>query len=61
MPTSIDRFQEVAGAPDYEVVAPGEYELLDLVLCRRKIDTNGPTCMFLAATVLGQDPNEVHE
>lgn len=61
MPISIAHLQEVAGAPQYEVVSPGEYELLDLVLCRRKIDTNGPTCQFLAATVIGQDPSEVTE
>ena len=58
---TIEQWQTVAGAPDYEVVQAGDYELLALVLCRRKIDTNGPTCMFLAATVVGIDPAEVHE
>lgn len=47
-----------AGAPvlantAYEVVNAGDYELADLVPCRRIIDTNGPICAFLAASVLG--------
>jgi len=58
---TIEQWQTVVGAPNYEVVQAGSYELLDLVLCRRKVDTNGPTCQFLAATVIGQDPNEVSE
>jgi len=61
MPISIAHLQEVAGATEYEVVQAGDYEPLDLVLCRRKVDTNGPTCQFLAATVVGQDPNEVSQ
>lgn len=58
---TVEQWQTVVGAPDYEVVQAGDYELLSLVLCRRKVDTNGPTCQFLAATVVGQDPNEVSE
>lgn len=42
----------------YEVVASGNYQLLDFVPCRRIIDTNGPICAFLAASVLGLDPEE---
>jgi hypothetical protein len=58
---TVEQWQTVVGAPDYEVVQAGDYELLSLVLCRRKIDTNGPTCQFLAATVVGIDPAEVQE
>jgi len=35
--------------------------MLDLVPCRRIIDTNGPVCAFLGATVAGLDPSEVTE
>lgn len=51
----------VAGAPTYEVVTGGTYGLLDLVPCRRRIDTNGPICAFLCATVVGLDPSEVSQ
>ena len=59
--TTVEQWQTVVGAPDYEVVQGGDYELLDLVLCRRKVETNGPTCQFLAATIIGADPAEVQE
>lgn len=42
----------------YEVVTSGTYGLLDFVPCRRIIDTNGPICAFLAASVLGLDTEE---
>lgn len=45
----------------YEVVIAGTYGLLDFVPCRRIIDTNGPVCAFLAASVLGLDPEEPSE
>jgi hypothetical protein len=35
--------------------------MLDLVPCRRRIDTNGPVCAFLGATVAGIDLAEVAE
>ena len=42
----------------YEVVQGGSYELEDLVPCRRRIDTNGAICAFLARSVLGLDEGE---
>jgi hypothetical protein len=42
----------------YEVVVGGTFELLDFVSCRRVIDTNGPICAFLAASVLGLDEGD---
>jgi hypothetical protein len=49
----------VVGNPDYVVVTAGSYEPFDLVPCRLAVDTNGPTCAFLAFTVLGLDPDEI--
>lgn len=49
----------VAANPTYEVVEGGDFDPLDLVLCRRTIDTNGPICAFLAASVLGLSFEEI--
>jgi hypothetical protein len=49
----------VIGAPPYEVAVAGTYHMLDLAPCRRVIETNGPTCAFLAATIVGIDPMEI--
>jgi hypothetical protein len=48
----------VAANRAYEVVESGDYGALDLVPCRRIIDTNGPICAFLAVSVLGLDEME---
>ena len=58
---TVERLDPVHGAPGYCVAEAGTYGLLDLVPCRREIDTNGPICAFLGATVAGVDPNEVSE
>jgi hypothetical protein len=58
---TVERLDPVAGAPGYRVAEAGTYGLLELVPCRREIDTNGPVCAFLGATVAGVDPNEVQE
>lgn len=59
MPYSIVAGATVAANMAYEVVTSGSYELLDFVPCRRIIDTNGPICAFLAASVLGiEEPSE---
>lgn len=58
---TVQQLDPVQGAPGYRVVQGGTYQLLELVPCRRDIDTNGPICAFLAATVAGMDPNEVTE
>lgn len=47
--------QPVIGAPDYTVGETGEFNLLDLVQCRRKVEQGPPTCAFLAATVAGEE------
>ena len=52
MPYQIDAGTIVGANPAYEVVTPGDYEVNDLVPCRRVIDTNGPICAFLASSVL---------
>jgi hypothetical protein len=52
-PVRIEAGTIVATNPAYEVVEGGDFDLLDLVLCRRLIDTNGPICAFLAGDVLG--------
>ena len=49
---------EVKGNPDYIVVEGGAFQPLGFVLCRRKIDTNGPNCMFLAFIVAGEAEGE---
>lgn len=49
---------EVKGNPDYIVVQGGTFQSFDFVLCRRKIDTNGPNCMFLAFIVAGEAEGE---
>lgn len=46
---------EVKGNHDYIVVQGGTFQPFDFVLCRRKIDTNGPNCMFLAVAVAGEE------
>jgi hypothetical protein len=63
MTVSIDKFDVVQGAPDYEVFDGGSYSLLDLVPCRRILDSNQvqASCAFLAATVVGIDPSEVSQ
>lgn len=53
MPYPITAGTLVAANPAYEVCVGGVFEVCDLVLCRRVIDTNGPICAFLAASVLG--------
>ena len=41
-------------ATKYIVFQSGNYDLLDLVLCKRIDEDNSvPTCMFLTATILG--------
>jgi len=49
---------EVKGNPEYLVVEGGAFQPLEFVLCRRKIDTNGPNCMFLAFVVAGEAEGE---
>ena len=58
---TIEQWQTVAGAPAYQVVQGGEYELLDLVPCRRIVETGVATGQFLVATIIGVDPAEVQE
>jgi hypothetical protein len=58
MPYQIDTGAVVAHNVDYEVVVHGEYEPAELVPCRRRVETNGPTCAFLAASVLGIEIEE---
>ena len=58
---TVNALDPVLGAPGYRVVEAGTYGLLELVPCRREIDTNGPVCAFLGATVAGIDPTEVVE
>lgn len=58
---TVDERAPVEGAREYEVAQGGTYGLLELVPCRRIIDTNGPVCAFLGATVAGLDPAEVIE
>jgi hypothetical protein len=58
---TVERLDVVVGAPTYRVAEAGTYGLLELVPCRREIDTNGPVCAFLGATVAGVDPAEVLE
>ena len=45
----------VARNQEYQVVVGGEYELTQLVPCRRLIETNEPTCAFLCEAVVGAD------
>jgi hypothetical protein len=58
---TVEALAPVQGAIEYQVVAAGTYGMLELVPCRRTIDTNGPVCAFLGATVAGLDPSEVIE
>ncbi len=58
---TVDERAAVEGALGYEVAQAGTYGMLDLVPCRRIIDTNGPVCAFLGATVAGLDPAGVLE
>jgi hypothetical protein len=44
---------EVKGNPGYVVAEGGAFEPFGFVLCRRKVDMNGPNCMFLAFIVAG--------
>jgi hypothetical protein len=53
MAFAIEAGMVVASNLQYQVSVSGEFELNDLVLCRRVVDTNGPNCAFLAASVLG--------
>jgi len=50
---TVEALAPVHGAIGYQVVAAGTYGMLELVPCRRVIDTNGPVCAFLGATVAG--------
>jgi hypothetical protein len=59
--TEIEAGTAVAGNLAYEVVVGGAYALTDYVPCRRVIDTNGPICAFLAASVLGVELQEIDE
>jgi hypothetical protein len=61
MPHTISAGTVVVANNAYEVVVGGDYDLADLVLCRRVIDTNGPVCAFLAASVLGIELQESEE
>lgn len=60
----MDQYTLAAGdivllAPSYVVFQGGVYSLLDLVFCRRLGESEDvPTCMFLAATVVGIEINE---
>lgn len=45
----------VLGSPEYVAGETGEFDLLDLVQCRRKVEQGPPTCAFLAATVAGEE------
>lgn len=47
-------------AKNYIVFESGNFNLLDLVLCKRIDESNNstPTCMFLTATIVGIDLNE---
>lgn len=57
---TIETMAAVEGQPGYEVVQGGVYALLDLVPCRRiTADNNGPTCAFLAATVVNLSTEEI--
>jgi hypothetical protein len=47
--------QEVVSAPQYVTSVSGDFELLDFVPCRRKIEQAESTCAFLAATVVSGD------
>lgn len=49
----------VVGNSGYVVVTSGSYEPFDFVPCRRASETGGPTCAFLAYTVVGLDPDEI--
>lgn len=59
--TVIEAGVVVAANAAYEVVVGGTYALDDFVPCRRVIDTNGPICAFLAASVLGVELEEIEE
>lgn len=58
---TLDAETPVLGQAGYVVVTGGDYELLDLVPCRRNVEAGDASCAFLAATVIGQDPNEISE
>jgi hypothetical protein len=58
---TVEALAPVQGATGYQVVQGGTYGMLELVPCRRIIDTNGPVCAFLGATVAGIDLAEVAE
>lgn len=45
--------QVVVANPAYEAAESGSFDLFDMVLCRRIVDTDGPNCAFLCASVLG--------
>lgn len=59
MAHAINQGDLVLANVDYEVSVGGDYELLDLVPCRRVIDTNGPICAFLCASVLGIESTDM--
>jgi hypothetical protein len=61
MAVAVDPLSPVLGQAGYVVVTGGDYELLELVPCRRVVEAGDASCAFLAATVIGQDPNEISE
>jgi hypothetical protein len=48
----------VAANASYEVVIGGDYAPHDFVPCRRRVDTNGPICAFLAEQVVATPDGE---
>ena len=61
MSVAVEPLSPVLGQTGYVVVTGGDYELLDLVPCRRDVEAGDASCAFLAATVIGQDLTEVQE
>lgn len=61
MSVAVDPLAPVLGQPGYVVVTGGDYELLELVPCRRMTEDSIATCAFLAATVVGVPTEEITE
>ena len=59
MTVTIEAAADVEGQAGYTVVTGGIYELLDLVPCRRSVEGGPASCAFLAATVVGQDIEDI--
>jgi hypothetical protein len=53
MSVAVESLSPVLGQPGYVVVTGGDYELFELVPCRRTVEDSGASCAFLAATVVG--------